>query len=134
MFTQIRTDTAGLGACCSGLFIGDLSDRPTTFPPINRGLEGRRCPIRNDSTDGVNHTDWGRFTSFTQFLVTKRVFVTSRGTEPPSTQCQRPILKFCCILMTFICLKKNKNKNNLLFPPITWDILKSFKRTHWRSL
>ena len=57
VFTQIRTDTAGLGAGCSGEFIGDLSDRTTTFPPINRGLEGRRFPVRNDSTDGVNHAD-----------------------------------------------------------------------------
>lgn len=27
------------------------------LPPTNRGLERRRFPIRNDNTDGINHTD-----------------------------------------------------------------------------
>lgn len=38
---------------------------------IKGGLEGSSSPSKMTNTDELNHTDWGRFTSFTQFLVTK---------------------------------------------------------------
>jgi hypothetical protein len=69
--------------------LADLSDSPITFPPIKQGLEVRSFPVRNDKTQmKLIIQNWGRFTSFTQFLVTKMRFVTGRETES-STQCQK---------------------------------------------
>lgn len=56
MFTQIKLIqqdwTPGVS---DGLLV--TYRQANCLPPTNRGLEGRRFPIRNDNTDGINHTD-----------------------------------------------------------------------------
>lgn len=107
--------------------LADLSDNPVVFPPYQTRSGSKKFSSQKWQTQmELIIQNWGRFTSFTQFLVTKMKFVTGRGTEPSSTQRQKAYFKIFILLKWLPFILKNQNT---CYPHLKkWDRLKSFPR------
>lgn len=110
--------------------LADLSDNPVAFPPYQTRSGCKKFSSQKWQTQmELIIQNWGRFTSFTKFLVTKTKFVTGRGTEPSVYNVKRPTFKLLLYLNDFHLFKKKKKKPKHLPPPSKkWDILKSLSR------
>lgn len=107
--------------------LADLSDNPVLFPPYQTRSGSKKFSSQKWQTQmELIIQNWGRFTSFTQFLVTKMKFVTGRGTEPSSTQRRKAYFKIFIVLKWLPFSLKNWNTCH---PHLKkWDILKSLPR------